>query len=252
MSRRPFIAGNWKLHLAPKPAAALARELVARLAYRGDVDVALFPTALSVASVLEAVEGSGIEVGLQEVHEAASGAFTGANSPVLAREAGCTHVLIGHSERRQLFGETDAGVNRKVKAALAAGLLPIVCVGETLAERDADQVDAVVHRQLAGALEGLEADQIAAITLAYEPVWAIGTGRTATPDQAQAVHASARAWLRAHYPAYVAEELRIQYGGSVNAANAAALLACPDIDGALVGGASLKVEDFGKIVDAGR
>ena len=252
MSRRPFIAGNWKLHLAPKPAAALARELVARLSGRGDVDVALFPTALSVTSVLDAVAGSGIEVGLQEIHEAASGAFTGANSPVLAREAGCTRVLIGHSERRQLFGETDAGVNRKVKAALAAGLLPIVCVGETLAERDADQVDAVVHRQVAGAFEGLEADQLAAITLAYEPVWAIGTGRTASPDQAQAVHASLRAWLRAHYPAYVAEEMRIQYGGSVNAANAAQLLACPDIDGALVGGASLKVEDFGKIVDAGR
>ncbi len=252
MSRRKFIAGNWKLNLGPAASGALGAALKARLSGRGEVEVAVFPTALSIGAVLAAVEGSGIEVGVQEIHEVGQGAFTGANSAVLAREACCTRVLVGHSERRQLFGETDAGVNRKVKAALAAGLLPIVCVGETLEERDAGQVDAVVHRQVAGALEGLAPDQLSGITLAYEPVWAIGTGRTASPAQAQAVHASLRAWLVAHYPAWVAAETRIQYGGSVTAANAAELLACEDIDGALVGGASLKVEDFAKIVEAAR
>jgi triosephosphate isomerase len=250
MSRRPFIAGNWKLHLGPRPAAALARELVAALADRGDVDVALFPTALSATSVLEAVEGSGVYVGLQEIGSQNRGAYTGTNSAQMAREAGCTQVLIGHSERRQLYGETDAGVAAKAALALASGLLPIVCVGETLEERDADQVDAVVHRQLAGALDGLAADAIASLTIAYEPVWAIGTGRTASPAQAQEVHASIRGWLAAHFPAFVANDVRIQYGGSVKPGNARELLACPDIDGALVGGASLDAASFAAIVRA--
>ena len=252
MARRPFIAGNWKLNLGPRAAADLGSGLVSRLSGRGDVDIAVFPTALSLTSVVAAVEGSGIEVGVQQVHSAASGAFTGTNSAVMAREAGCTRLLVGHSERRQLFGETDADVAAKIVVGLGAGLLPVVCVGETLAQRDAGQVDAVVHGQIAAALDGLEPDQVATLTLAYEPVWAIGTGRTASPQQAQDVHASIRGWLAAHYPAYVADELRILYGGSVKPANAASLLACPDIDGALVGGASLTAEAFGGIVDAAR
>jgi triosephosphate isomerase len=226
----------------------LAHGLRQSLAARGDVDVAVFPTALSIVPVVEALVGSGIEVGIQEVHTAASGAFTGANSARLAREAGCTRLLTGHSERRQWFGETDAGVGHKVHLGFQAGLLPVACVGETLAERDAGQVEEVVFRQLAGALDGLLPDQVAAATLAYEPVWAIGTGRTATPAQAQAVHAAIRGWLVAHFPRYVADEVRIQYGGSVTARNAAELLACPDIDGALVGGASLKLDEFSAIV----
>lgn len=250
MGRRRFVAGNWKLHLAPREAGALATALRGALTGRGEVDVAVFPTALSIVTVVDALVGSGIEVGIQEVVPEATGAYTGANSATLARAAGCTRVLVGHSERRTLYGETDAGVNAKIKAGLAAGLLPVVCVGETLPERDAGRVDAVVHGQLAGALDGLHPDQVGTLTLAYEPVWAIGTGRTASPAQAQEVHASIRAWLRAHYPGWVADEVRIQYGGSVKAGNAAELLACPDIDGALVGGASLDVEAFRAIVTA--
>lgn len=250
MARRPFIAGNWKLNLGPRAAGDLAAGLVPRLSERGEVDIAVFPTALSITTVLAAVEGSGIEVGVQQVHRENKGAYTGTNSAVMAREAGCTRLLIGHSERRQLFGETDADVAAKITVGLAAGLLPVVCIGETLAQRDAGQVDAIVHGQISAALEGLEADQVSTLTLAYEPVWAIGTGRTATPQQAQDVHASIRGWLRSHYPAYVADEMRILYGGSVKPANAADLLACPDIDGALVGGASLTVDAFGGIVDA--
>ncbi|MBW1877835.1 MAG: triose-phosphate isomerase [Deltaproteobacteria bacterium] len=250
MTRRPFIAGNWKLNLPPEPAAEVARKLRHLLADRGNVDVAVFPTALSITAVLDCLQGTGIEVGVQEVHPAASGAFTGANSPAMARKIGCTRALVGHSERRQIFGETDRGVNQKVKACLAHGLLPVVCIGETLEQRQADQVDLVVHGQLATALDGLQPDQLSALTLAYEPVWAIGTGQTATPDQAQAVHASIRGWLRAHFPAYVAEEMRIQYGGSVKPANAAELLRCPDIDGALVGGASLDPDSFAGIITA--
>ena len=246
--RRPFIAGNWKLNLGPAAAAAHATELRDALKGRGDVDVAVFPSALSIAAVVPPLAGSGIEVGIQEIHSEPSGAFTGANAASFARELGCTRGLIGHSERRQLFGETDEGVRRKVVQAFASGLLPIVCVGETLAERDAGQVAEVLLRQLAGALDGLPTDQLAAVTLAYEPVWAIGTGRTATPDQAQEVHALLRAWLQAHHPAWVAAEIRIQYGGSVTAKSAAELLSCPDVDGALVGGASLKVREFAQII----
>jgi triosephosphate isomerase len=168
----------------------------------------------------------------------------------MAREIGCSHVLVGHSERRQLFGETDAAVSTKVKFALANGLLPIVCLGETLAEREAGQVEEVVYRQLAAALDGLATDQITALTLAYEPVWAIGTGVVATPDQAQAVHASIRNWLYKHYPAFIGNEMRIQYGGSVKPNNAEVLLSCPDIDGCLVGGASLDANVFAQIVAA--
>ena len=250
MSRRPFIAGNWTLNLGPAAAAALASELKDALASRGPVDVVVFPTALSIASVVPSLRGSGIGVGVQEIETAQSGAYTGTNSAEMAREAGCEYALVGHSERRQLYGETDQRVASRIRAALHAGLLPIVCIGETLEQRRAGQVEQVVHGQIAAALEGLEPDQVGTLTLAYEPVWAIGTGETATPAQAQEVHASIRGWLRAHYPGWIAEQMRIQYGGSVKPANAADLLSCPDIDGALVGGASLTAQSFAGIISA--
>ena len=247
--RRPFLAGNWKLNKGPREASTLAEDLARVLAGTSHADLCVFPTALSVGAVLEALDGSGIEVGIQNAHSDISGAWTGANSMRMAREMGCTRVLIGHSERRQVFGETDAGVRAKVELALSEGLLPIVCVGETLAERDSGQVQQVVYRQVSAALEGLPADQLPGITLAYEPVWAIGTGRTATPAQAQEVHAQLRHWLQEHFPSFVAADMRIQYGGSVKPGNAAELLACPDIDGALVGGASLDATSFAGIVE---
>lgn len=247
---RPLICGNWKLHLGPAAAASLARYLDRRLQHRDAVDVVVFPTALSAAGVVAALSSSGIEVGIQEVAAVASGALTGANSAVMAREAGCTWMLTGHSERRQHFAETDEGVRDKIKAGLAAGLRPVVCVGETLEERNAGRVDEVTRRQLAVAFEGLTPEQWARVTLAYEPVWAIGTGVTATPEQAQQVHASVREWLRANGSPALAAGMRILYGGSVHADNAAALLGCPDIDGALVGGASLQVDSFAAIVAA--
>ena len=251
MARRPFIAGNWKLNLGPAEAATLAHDLKAALTDAGDTTVAVFPTALSVAAVVPVLAGTSIAVGVQEIAAQASGAFTGANSAVMARDAGCEYALVGHSERRQLWGETDDQCALKLVRALESGLLPILCVGESLEQRRAGSAEAVVHAQLEGGLAKLEADQVGAVTLAYEPVWAIGTGETATPDQAQAMHASIRSWLAARYPA-IAADVRIQYGGSVKPANAAELLGCPDIDGALVGGASLKAESFAAIVAAAR
>ncbi|MCB9684467.1 MAG: triose-phosphate isomerase [Alphaproteobacteria bacterium] len=249
MARRPFVAGNWKLNLGPTAAHQLATALREGLADVSGCTIAVFPTALSVGSVVPVLKGSGIAVGVQEIEAKASGAFTGGNSAVMAREAGCEYALVGHSERRQLWGETDASCAAKLVAAYDAGLLPIYCIGETLDERRADRVDEVVFRQLEGGLAKLAPDQVAAITLAYEPVWAIGTGEVATPDQAQAVHASIRGWLRERYGA-VADDIRIQYGGSVKASNAADLLSCPDIDGALVGGAALEAAGFAAIVRA--
>jgi triosephosphate isomerase len=250
--RTPFIAGNWKLNHGPEAATSLAAALKDALADRGEVDVAVFPTAVALAGVAPALKGSGIHLGVQEIEAVQSGARTGGNSAAMAREIGCAYALIGHSERRQHWGESDASVRAKVDAAREAGLLPMVCVGETLEQRDAGRVEEVVLGQVAAALEGLAPDVIATITLAYEPVWAIGTGRTASPAQAQEVHAAIRGWLAENHPAFVAEQSRILYGGSVKPANAAELLACADIDGALVGGASLKADSFAGIVSAAR
>jgi triosephosphate isomerase (TIM) len=251
MSRRPFIAGNWKLNLGPEDARQVATELRTLLAGHTDVTVAIFPTALSIPAVLPVLAGSEIGVGVQEIEETPSGALTGGNSAEVARAIGCTYALVGHSERRQHWGETDEGCAAKVAEAFRAGLLPILCVGETLEERRAGQVDAIVTGQLERGLAHLEPDQVAAVTIAYEPVWAIGTGETASPAQAQAVHKTLRDWLRSHYGA-IAEDIRIQYGGSVKPSNAAELMAQPDIDGALVGGASLTAESFAGIVAAVR
>lgn len=250
MARRPFIAGNWKMNKGPLEGDRLAADLKKALAGQTAVDVAVAPPAITIPAVAQRLQHTGVHVAGQDLHAKESGAHTGHVSGEMLRQAGCAYVIIGHSERRQNDGEGDALIAEKVRAAFRAGLLPILCVGETLAQRDAGQADSVVTGQLAAALDGLPADQVASITIAYEPVWAIGTGRTASPQQAQDVHATIRAWLGAHFPDYVARQLRIQYGGSVKPGNAASLLAQPDIDGALVGGAALSADSFVAIIEA--
>ncbi len=248
MARRKFVCGNWKMHRTAAEARALVREV--RAAVEGlteRVDVAVAPPFTALHAAAEELAGSRIGLGAQNLHFETQGAFTGEVSAPMLVEAGCRFVLVGHSERRQLFGETDEGVRKKTKAALAAGLHPIVCVGETLPERESGRTLEVVGRQVRAALAGLTPAEVGALTLAYEPVWAIGTGKTATAAQAQEVHAAVRAILRELAPA-AAEVVRIQYGGSVKPENAAELMAQPDVDGALVGGASLKAPDFSQIV----
>ncbi len=250
MARRLLVAGNWKMNHGPQAGDELARELKAGLADQTRVDVAVFPTFVTLPGVAARLRHTGIQVGAQDLHAERSGAYTGAVSGEMVRELGCHLALCGHSERRSLFGDTDSDVNAKVHAALRSGLTPVLCVGETLSQRNADQVEQVVASQLEGGLAGLAADQVAALVLAYEPVWAIGTGVTATPAQAQEVHAFIRRWIRERLPPFVADQLRILYGGSVKPANASTLFSQPDIDGGLVGGASLAAESFIAIVQA--
>jgi triosephosphate isomerase len=237
------------MHRTVAEAVALARDVAAGLAAAsgGKVQVAIAPPFTAIHAVAGALAGTGLEVAAQDVHWEAQGAFTGEISAAMLAEAGCRHGIVGHSERRQLFGETDDSVRRKVGALLAANLLPIVCVGETLAEREAGKTLAVVDRQVRGALAGIPSAALAALTVAYEPVWAIGTGKTATAAQAQEVHAAIRKILR-ELGGDAADAIRIQYGGSVKPDNAAELMSQPDVDGALVGGASLKAGDFLSIV----
>jgi triosephosphate isomerase len=251
MSRRIFIAGNWKLHKGPLEADTLADGLKRALAGQGSVDIAVAPPFISIPAVAQRLQHTGISVSGQDLHPEASGAYTSAVSGEMLRQSGCSYVIVGHSERRRVFGDDDAMVNRKVHAAFRAGLLPILCVGETLEERTADRAIEVVSSQLTQGLSGLQSDQVATCTIAYEPVWAIGTGHTASPEQAQEIHKSIRSWLSQNYPPYVAKQVRIQYGGSVKPGNALSLLSQPDIDGALVGGAALKVDSFVAIVEAG-
>ena len=248
--RRSYIAGNWKMNKTVDESVALAKELAGCLGSFDAADVGVAPTALALAPVAGALAGSAIRLGAQNCHWEASGAFTGELAPAMLLAAGCRFVIVGHSERRQYFGETNETANRKVRAALEAGLEVILCVGETLAEREKGVTERIVRSHVTGALEGLDADAMARVTIAYEPVWAIGTGRTATPDQAQAVHAFVRGLLLEGFSAAVADATRIQYGGSVKPENAAVLLSQPDIDGALVGGASLKADAFEAIVRA--
>jgi triosephosphate isomerase len=250
MPRRPFIAGNWKMNLGPSAADELARGLRSKLVDTVQVDVAIAPPAISIPAAISRLKHTGVFVAGQDLHPNDSGAHTGCLAGPMLRDAGCQYVIVGHSERRRDNGETNELVGQKVHAALRSGLLPIFCVGETLKDRDSGQATQVVEQQLSAGFAGLSADQAATVTIAYEPVWAIGTGRAATPDLAQAMHASIRAWLRGNYPPFVADSIRIQYGGSVKPGNARALLQQPDIDGALVGGASLVVDSFVAIVDA--
>ncbi len=251
MARRPFIAGNWKMNLGPAAAGELASSLKSALMDETGVDILVAPTALAIPSVVDKLRHTGLLVGAQDLHPANNGAYTSQVSGPMFREAGCTHVLVGHSERRSLFGDDDEVVNEKVQASFSSGLLPILCVGETLSQREAGQAESVVAAQLHAGLAGLAPDQVVSTTIAYEPVWAIGTGVTASPDQAQEMHAFIRSVLASTYPSFVAAQTRIQYGGSVKPSNAAELLAQPDIDGALVGGAALTVESFVAIVRAG-
>jgi triosephosphate isomerase len=245
MSRRKIVAGNWKMNLDRAKARELAAAVAARQGEAGPVELVLCPPALYVETVRSALPAAAaVAVGGQNMHDKASGAFTGEVAPAMLVDLGCTYVILGHSERRTLFGETDSIVNAKTKAALAAGLTPIVCVGETLEEREGGRTEAVVTTQVNGSLAGLTAAELEQVVIAYEPVWAIGTGKVATPQQAQEVHALIRALLAKLASPVVAAKVRIQYGGSVKPDNAADLAAQPDIDGALVGGASLKADDF--------
>ena len=248
MARKKFVCGNWKMHKTAAEARALVGELRPALEpLAGDVLVAVAPPFTALAAAAEALRGGAIHLAAQNVHAEPQGAFTGEVSAGMLAEAGCQHVIVGHSERRQLFGETDETVRRKVGAVLAAGMRPIVCVGELLAEREAGRTLEVVGRQVRAGLAGLPATAVAALTVAYEPVWAIGTGKTATAAQAQEVHAAIRAILR-ELAGDTADQVRIQYGGSVKPDNARELMSQPDVDGALVGGASLKAQDFVQIV----
>jgi triosephosphate isomerase len=250
MARKKIVAGNWKMNLDRAKARELTAAVAARVGEAGGVELVLCPPALyleTVGAALSLAGGkspSGVALGGQNMHDKASGAFTGEVAPAMLVDLGCQYVILGHSERRTLFGETDAIVNAKTKAALAAGLTPIVCVGETLEEREGGRTDAVVTTQVRGSLAGLSAADIEKIVVAYEPVWAIGTGKVATPLQAQEVHALIRSLLAGLASPEVAGKVRIQYGGSVKPDNAADLACQPDIDGALVGGASLKADDF--------
>jgi len=246
--RRLLLAGNWKMHLDLRGAMQLAAGLKRELADVVDRDVAIFPPYPFLADVCDTVQDSNIEVGAQNLHPEPQGAFTGEVAPAMLTSVGCQWVIVGHSERRDLFGEKDPFLNKKVRAALAAGLKPILCVGEHLEERDAGRAESVVRGQVVACLEGFAAADIERVTLAYEPVWAIGTGRTATPEQANDMHGVVRALVGELFGSGVAAGVRILYGGSVKPSNSKALLAEAEIDGALVGGASLKVEDFVQIV----
>ncbi len=246
--RRPVIAGNWKMNGTTAESVLLARELAERLASGVEPEVIVAPTFTALIPVREALGGTAVALAAQNLHWETKGAYTGEISAEMLVDAGCSHVIIGHSERRALFGETDAAVNRKVIAALAQGLTPIVCVGESLEQRESGATREVVLSQLDGALAGLDGDAVGQLILAYEPVWAIGTGHTASPEQAQEVHGWIRDRLAELAGPAVADIVRIQYGGSVKPANIATLMAKPDIDGALVGGASLKADSFEGIV----
>ena len=243
--RRLLFAANWKMHLAPEEARAYLKTFRARYNRRDDRDVWFFPPAVSIEAAAQATrERADLQVGAQDIFWEPKGAYTGALSAPLALQAGARATLIGHSERRHVFGETEADTRRKVVAALAAGLLPMLCVGETLAERDAGHTVAVVIRQLAAGLGGTEGAPLSRVVIAYEPVWAIGTGRNATPADASAVHREIRAWLIARGDA----QPKVLYGGSVNLKNVAELLAEPELDGVLVGGASLDPEGWAQLV----
>ncbi len=247
--RRAVIAGNWKMYKTIAEAVEFVGKLRLHVAQADHCEVVVAPPFTALRAVAEAVKGSRLAVAAQDVHWDKEGAHTGDVSPAMLVEAGCTHVIIGHSERRQDHGETDENVNRKLKAVLAAGLTPIVCVGETLAEREAVKTDEVLQRQFQGGFAGLTPQEFSRIMIAYEPVWAIGTGRTATPEMAAESHRCLRGLVRQKYGEELAGRLRILYGGSVKPDNIVGLMAQEEIDGALVGGASLKADSFSAIVN---
>ncbi|MCU0495112.1 MAG: triose-phosphate isomerase [Chloroflexaceae bacterium] len=247
--RTPILAGNWKMYKTVGEAVELVEGLLAGLEHgAAGREVVVCPPFTALYPLSALLAETPIALGAQDMYPEVQGAFTGAISPVMLKDVGCRYVIIGHSERRQLFGETDESVNRKLKAALAHGLKPIMCVGESKPQRDSGQAEPVVVGQVRAGLEGLTAEQMQSLVIAYEPIWAIGTGDTATPADAQAMHAAIRATLVELYGSEVAEGLRLQYGGSVKPDNIDELMAQPDIDGALVGGAALKADSFLRIV----
>ncbi|WP_420236466.1 triose-phosphate isomerase [Telmatobacter bradus] len=248
MPRKALIAANWKMYKTPVEAKAFVDAFLPLVKGHTRDEIALFPSPVLLPTVIEAAKGSNVAVGAQNIHFAAEGAYTGETSIGQLKAIGGTHTLIGHSERRQYFAETDEIVNKKLKAALEAGIVPVVCIGEVLAERESGKTAAVLTTQLEGALAGITAEAAKPIVIAYEPVWAIGTGKTATPEMAEETHKVVRSVVEKLLGAKVAADVRILYGGSVKPENASSLLNQPNIDGALVGGASLKADSFEKIV----
>jgi len=246
--RRKFIAGNWKMNLTRAAAVALAGQLAKAAENVEGVDLAVFPPSLYVDAVAQAAAGSKVAWGVQNVYHESNGAFTGEISVAMLQDLGCRYAILGHSERRHILGETDEAINRKTLSVLKGEVVPIVCVGETLQEREAGRTLDVIEGQVRGSLAGLDAEQMRRTVIAYEPVWAIGTGKTATPQQAEEVHLALRKILATRYNDEIAQAVCLQYGGSVKASNARELLSQPDIDGALVGGASLKADEFMGIV----
>ena len=249
--RKPLIAGNWKMNTDGASATALARAISDASPSYGKVDLLVCPPFVYLKTVGSVLTGGAVSLGAQNMSHEKSGAFTGEISAAMLKDCGATHVILGHSERRHIYKETDADVNKKTLAAHAAGLVPIVCVGELLEEREAGKTAEVIRTQFDGSLAGISAELMAATVIAYEPVWAIGTGKVATPQQAEEVHADLRKLIAERYNAATAEQVRILYGGSVKPDNAAELLGQPNVDGALIGGASLKAEDFLAIAAAG-
>jgi triosephosphate isomerase len=246
--RRPLIAGNWKMYKTPEEAADTARQLVELVTGVTDVDVMIAPTYAALGPVFNVIQNSPVGLGAQNLFWEDEGAYTGEISAPMLKAVGCQYGIIGHSERRQYFGETDETVNKKIEAAIQAGLKPVFCVGETEKERDDEQTFSVLDKQVRKGLEGLVSDQLDTLIIAYEPVWAIGTGKTATDDQAQEVHQFIRSLVEKNLGNKLSDAIRILYGGSVKPDNIAGLMSMPDIDGALVGGASLDAESFSKIV----
>ena len=247
MARKPIIAGNWKMNMTPAEAKELISALIP-LVQDAQADVVICPPYLAIPTAAELVKGTNIALGAQNIHWAEKGAFTGEISAKMLKEVGVSYAIIGHSERRQYFGETDETVNMRTKAAITAGITPIICVGESLEERETGKTEAIVSAQAEKALAGIVAEDVKALVIAYEPIWAIGTGKTATKEQANETIACIRETVKKLYGKETAEAVRIQYGGSMNPKNAAELMAMPEIDGGLIGGASLKAEDFSKVV----
>ncbi len=251
-TRRPIIAGNWKMHKTVNEAENLVKDLILELPDLIDVDVVVCPPFTALYKVADMVSNTHIRVGAQDMYWENEGAYTGEISAMMLRAVYCRYVIVGHSERRQYFGENDAIVNRKVKTALAASLRPIICVGETLEQREKQNFKAIVQKQVHHSLEGISADYTEELVIAYEPVWAIGTGRHATASEAQEIHVLIRSTLAKLFSVKQANKIRIQYGGSVKPDNAVELLSQPDIDGALVGGSSLDARSFSAIVLAAK
>lgn len=247
--RKPIIAANWKMNKITLEAVKIAQEIKNRVGKITDKEVVLCPPFTVLSQVEETIKGSWIKLGAQNMHWEISGAYTGEVSPRMLKDVGCSYVILGHSERRQYFGETNEMVNKKTRVAFSTGLIPIVCVGETLVERERGEAFGVVEDQIETGLSGLTEKEVKRLVLAYEPVWAIGTGKTATPEQAEEVQGFIRKLLGRMFGKENAQEVRILYGGSINPDNISALMSCENVDGGLVGGASLNVESFVKIVN---